>query len=76
MKEKDLYMKQVDLIFSILDKIEASWKNNDNLNYIEELRKYKNVLINATPKSSNSDLEILDSKKVSWWLVIYHIMIC
>lgn len=65
MKEKDLYMKQVDLIFSILDKIEASWKNNDNLNYIEELRKYKNVLINATPKSSNSDLEILDSKKVS-----------
>ena len=65
MKEKDLYMKQVDLIFSILDKIEASWKNNDNLNYIEELRKYKNVLINATPKSNNSDLEILDSKKVS-----------
>lgn len=65
MKEKDLYMKQVNLIFSILDKIEASWKNNDNLNYIEELRKYKNVLINATPKSSNSDLEILDSKKVS-----------
>ena len=65
MKENDLYMKQVDLIFSILDKIEASWKNNDNLNYIEELRKYKNVLINATPKSNNSDLEILDSKKVS-----------
>ena len=65
MKENDLYMKQVDLIFSILDKIEASWKNTDNLNYIEELRKYKNVLINATPKSSNSDLEILDSTKVS-----------
>ena len=65
MKENDLYMKQVDLIFSILDKIEASWKNTDNLNYIEELRKYKNVLINATPKSSNSNLEILDSKKVS-----------
>ena len=65
MKEKDLYMKQVDLIFSILDKIEASWKNTDNLNYIEKLRKYKNVLINTTPKSSNSDLEILDSKKVS-----------
>ena len=37
----------------------------NKLNYIEELRKYKKVLINATPKSSNSDLEILDSKKVS-----------
>ena len=67
MKDNNLYMKEVNLLFSILDKIEASWKNNDNLNYIEELRKYKNVLINATPKSSNSDLEILDSKKVSWW---------
>ena len=65
MKDNNLYMKEVNLLFSILDKIEASWKNNDNLNYIEELRKYKNVLINATPKSSNSDLEILDSKKVS-----------
>lgn len=64
MKDNNLYIKEVNLLFSILDKIEDSWKNSDNLNYIEELRKYKNVLINMNSKSSDSELEILDSKRV------------
>lgn len=64
MKDNNLYIKEVNLIFSILDKIEDSWNNADNLNYIEELRKYKNVLINMNSKSSDSELEILDSKRV------------
>ncbi len=64
MKNSDMYMKQVNLIFSILEKIESSWSNSDNLSYIEELKKYKNVLVNTTPKLVTKDLEILDEKKV------------
>lgn len=65
MKNNDVYMKEVKLIFSILDKIEAAWSNNDNLSSIEELRKYKSVLVNLTPKKANTNLEVLDEEKVS-----------
>lgn len=65
MKKNDVYIKEVNLIFSILEKIESSWSNSDNLSYIEELKKYKNVLVNITPSNTVSkNLERLDEKKV------------
>lgn len=65
MKKNDVYIKEVNLIFSILEKIQSSWSNSDNLSYIEELKKYKNVLVNITPSNTVSkNLERLDEKKV------------
>lgn len=65
MKKSDIYIKEVNLIFSILEKIESSWSNSDSLSYIEELKKYKNVLVNITPSSIGSkNLEKLDEEKV------------
>ncbi len=64
MKEKSEYIKEIDLIFSILDKIELSWDNSDNLSLISDLKKYKNVLLNTVPNKTTQVLEVLDSKKV------------
>lgn len=47
MKEYDIYIKEVNNIFSILEKLKNSWPNNDNLNHIEEINKYKKVVING-----------------------------
>lgn len=64
METKNIYIKEIDLIFSILDKIESAWDNSDNLNLISELKKYKNVIVNKTPKGEPQILEVLDAGKV------------
>lgn len=57
MKDYDLYVKEVNNIFSILEKLKNNWPNNDNLNHIEEINKYKKVVINGA--------NYLDKKKES-----------
>lgn len=47
MKEYDLYVKEVNNIFSILEKLKNSWPNNDNLTHIEEINQYKKAVING-----------------------------
>ncbi len=65
MKKSDVYIKEVNLIFSILEKLESSWSNSDSLSYIEELKKYRNVLVNIAPsKAVPVNLEKLDEEKV------------
>lgn len=47
MKDYDLYVKEVNNIFTILEKLRNSWPNNDNLNHIEEINKYKKIIISG-----------------------------
>ncbi len=62
MRECDLYVKEVNNIFSILEKLKNSWPNNDNLNHIEEINKYKKAVIGGADyldkKSKNGKKEI------------------
>lgn len=45
MIEYDTYVKEVNNIFSILEKLKNNWPNNDNLNHIEEINQYKRAVI-------------------------------
>lgn len=45
MDDYEIYVKEVNTIFSILEKLKNSWTNNDNLNHIEEINEYKKVVI-------------------------------
>lgn len=45
MKEYDIYVKEVNNIFSILENLKNKWPNNDNLNHIDEINQYKRAVI-------------------------------
>ncbi len=45
MKEYEIYVKEVNNIFSILEKLKNVWPNNDNLNHIDEINQYKRAVI-------------------------------
>lgn len=45
MSEYDMYVKEVNNIFSNLEKLKNSWANNDNLSHIEEINQYKRAVI-------------------------------
>ena len=47
MNDYEKYVTEVNGIFSILEKIKDSWKNNDNLSSIEEIYEHKSTVINA-----------------------------
>ena len=47
MKDYDTYVKEVNSIFSILEKLKNTWPNNDNLNHIDEINQYKRAVING-----------------------------
>lgn len=47
MNDYERYVTEVNSIFSILEKLKTSWKNNDNLGMIEEIYEHKNTVINA-----------------------------
>ena len=47
MNDYERYVTEVNSIFSILEKLKTSWKNNDNLGMIEEIYEHKNKVINA-----------------------------
>lgn len=65
MKNGNMCMKEIELIFSLLDKLESSFTDVDNLNAIAEIKKYKSVILNKKIRTNNTKLEILDSKRVS-----------
>ena len=45
MSDYENYVKEVNNIFSILEKFKNSWFNNDNLNHIDEINKFKKAVI-------------------------------
>ncbi len=47
MNDYEQYVKEVNNIFSILEKLKNSWTNNDNLNHIEEINEYRKIVIRA-----------------------------
>ena len=68
MSEYKQYVTAVNKIFEYLAKMRAGWNNLDNINYIDSIEEYKEVIINAanyfktdnkkTQKISNSNLEL------------------
>ncbi|MDO5002905.1 MAG: hypothetical protein Q4E39_01570 [bacterium] len=45
MNEYENYVKEVNNIFSILEKLKNSWSNNDSLTHIEEINQFKKAVI-------------------------------
>lgn len=45
MSEYENYVKEVNNIFSILEKLKNSWSNNDSLNHIDEINQFKKIVI-------------------------------
>lgn len=47
MSDYEKYVTEINNIYSKLEKLKNSWTNNDSLNFIDEINKYKNSIINA-----------------------------
>lgn len=45
MSEYDVYVKEVNNVFSILEKLKNSWTDTDNFNHIEEINEFKKPII-------------------------------
>lgn len=45
MNEYENYVKEVNNIFSIIEKLKNSWSNNDSLNHIDEINQFKKIVI-------------------------------
>ena len=48
MTEYDMYTKSINQIFEYLEWMKQKWNNQDNLNYIEEIEKYKDAIIESS----------------------------
>ena len=59
MNDYEIYVTEVNNIFSLLEKLKNSWTNNDNLSSIEEINEFKNVVIRGA-----NYLEKKDKKEV------------
>lgn len=68
MSEYKQYVTAVNKIFEYLAKMKAGWNSLDNINYIDSIEEYKEVIINAAKyfktdnkkiqKINNSNLEL------------------
>ena len=63
MSEYKQYVTAVNKIFEYLAKMRAGWNNLDNINYIESIEEYKEVIINAANyfKSDNKKAKKLNN---------------
>ena len=57
MNEYENYVKEVNNIFSILEKLKNSWSNNDSLNHIDEINQFKKIVIQS------ADFLVQESRK-------------
>ncbi len=48
MTEYDIYAQAINKIFEYLDLMKQKWDNQDNLNYIEEIEKYKETIVESS----------------------------
>lgn len=45
MNEYENYVKEINNIFSVIEKLKNSWSNNDSLNHIDEINQFKKIVI-------------------------------
>ena len=46
MSDYNQYITAVNKIFDYLEKMKAGWNNLDNINYIESIEEYKQIVVN------------------------------
>ena len=67
MSEYNEYVTAVNKIFDYLSKMKAGWNNQDNLNYIESIEEYREVVIsNAEVFKNNNSKEQLKEVSHDW----------
>lgn len=60
MNNYDQYVKEINNIFSCLEKLKKNWNNSDNRSYIADIDRYRDHIVKCATK-----IEELESKKVS-----------
>lgn len=60
MSNYDQYVKEINNIFSYLEKLKKNWNNSDNHSYIEEIDRYRDNIIKCA-----AIIEKKEGKKVS-----------
>jgi hypothetical protein len=66
MSEYNQYVTAVNKIFDYLNKMKVGWNSQDNLNYIESIEEYKQIVASnveifktPAPQKNDSNLEAL-----------------
>ncbi len=54
MSEYNQYVTAINKIFDYLAKMKAGWNSSDNLNYIESIEEYKQIVINSAQGFKNN----------------------
>ena len=64
MSEYDQYIGAINKIYTYLEAMKKAWPNQDNLNYIENIDTYRQIVINnaALFKETNKKLEELGNE--------------
>ena len=58
MSEYNEYVNSINKIFELLSKMREGYQNQDNLNYIESIEEYRDIIIdNAKIFQDNSSIE-------------------
>ena len=58
MSEYNEYVNSINKIFELLSKMREGYQNQDNLNYIESIEEYRDIIIdNAKIFQENSSIE-------------------
>lgn len=60
MSEYDKYVKSVNKIFEIIAKMKENWKDQDNLNYIESVEEYKQIVIDNSKAFSTTPINSME----------------
>lgn len=55
MNEIEEYQKTINLIFSCLEKLKETYKDNDNINMINNLEEYKNDAIEIVESAGTEE---------------------
>lgn len=55
MSDYNKYVSSINKIFEILAKMKTGWSSIDNLNYIETIEEYKQIVSKTADKLKNSE---------------------
>lgn len=55
MSEYDLYVENINKIYSYIELMKQVWPNADNLNYIENIETYKQIVVENAKLFSKTD---------------------
>ena len=61
MENLQLYISEIDTIYTCLDRLETLWPNKDNLNFINNLKEYHEETINY---KKNIEIELIKEMQV------------